>query len=457
MNDSAKLLAEFRQTGSEEVFQRLVEEHIDHVYSTARRLLAGDVHTAQDVTQIAFSDLARRPEAVPARMPVAAWLHRHTCFVAMKWLRTEQRRRAREERATSDIPISSPHDFDPLTIALDRAIDTLREKDRIAILLRYAEDYDFEHIGQVLQIKPAAAQRRVSRALEKLRRSLKGQSLSVSAAALGAISKATFAVEAPRALAAQVTAVALKNGISHGLPLLPFSKLATMKTVKTTAAALIVALGTVVGVSEHHAASRARAESAHLASQLALEQNETGRLSNQLARLSPAPTRNTPDQNLEIVRLRRQVTEMRERATSAESALALHRNGGDSIADPDLRRKEDWRWTGFSSADDTLETVLYAMRVGSYGTLLASSTSDARKALEKQFAERSNEEIEEILKANVAAISAIRLSLKHQISANEVEFALQDAQANPSGTAAEPVLRFVFTGQAWLLKAATLN
>jgi DNA-directed RNA polymerase specialized sigma24 family protein len=51
MTDSQKLLAEYAQTGSEPAFQELVSRYLNFVYSTALRLVGGDAHLAEDVTQ----------------------------------------------------------------------------------------------------------------------------------------------------------------------------------------------------------------------------------------------------------------------------------------------------------------------------------------------------------------------------------------------------------------------
>ena len=51
MTDSQKLLAEYATSGSEAAFRELVTRHFGLVYATALRLLGGDAHRAQDVTQ----------------------------------------------------------------------------------------------------------------------------------------------------------------------------------------------------------------------------------------------------------------------------------------------------------------------------------------------------------------------------------------------------------------------
>lgn len=59
MTDTQQLLADYGKTGSEAAFRELVSRYVDLVYSAAVRLVEGDTHLAEDVTQTVFADLAR--------------------------------------------------------------------------------------------------------------------------------------------------------------------------------------------------------------------------------------------------------------------------------------------------------------------------------------------------------------------------------------------------------------
>jgi DNA-directed RNA polymerase specialized sigma24 family protein len=99
MNDSQKLLADYARRGSEPAFTELVQRYVNFVYSTALRLADGDSHLAEDVTQTVFADLARTARSLSTNVMLGGWLHRHTCFVASKTLRSERRRKTRERQA----------------------------------------------------------------------------------------------------------------------------------------------------------------------------------------------------------------------------------------------------------------------------------------------------------------------------------------------------------------------
>ena len=101
MTDDAKLLRDYARDGSEASFGELVSRYVDLVYATALRQVNGDMHLAQDVTQSVFIDLARRAGVLSAVTVLGGWLYRHTGFTASKAVRSEQRRRIREQEAVN--------------------------------------------------------------------------------------------------------------------------------------------------------------------------------------------------------------------------------------------------------------------------------------------------------------------------------------------------------------------
>ena len=103
MTKSQRLLADYVAHGSETAFRELVTRYTGLVYSTALRLVQGDTHRAQDVTQTVFVDLARLAHKLSAETMLGGWLYRHTCFVAAEALRTERRRQARERQAVATL------------------------------------------------------------------------------------------------------------------------------------------------------------------------------------------------------------------------------------------------------------------------------------------------------------------------------------------------------------------
>src|SRR5437660_5195106 len=95
MTDNHNWLAEYVQTGSDAAFREVVTRYVDLVYSTALRLVGGDTHRAEDVTQTVFVNLARVARTLPEDVKLGGWLRRDTCFTASKLSRGVGRRQSR--------------------------------------------------------------------------------------------------------------------------------------------------------------------------------------------------------------------------------------------------------------------------------------------------------------------------------------------------------------------------
>ena len=134
MDDSQKLLADYVKNGSGAAFRELVRRYINLVHSTAIRLVNGDGHMAEDITQTVFVDLARKARTLPPNVMLGGWLHRDACFVAGTTMRGERRRHFRERQA---VAMNIPEDHTAANLALvapvlDDAINQLHAEKKIS-------------------------------------------------------------------------------------------------------------------------------------------------------------------------------------------------------------------------------------------------------------------------------------------------------------------------------------
>ena len=128
MRDDAQLLQDYYGRKSEAAFAELVGRHIDLVHSAALRLVHGDLHLAEDVTQDVFADLARKAGSLRGHQSLAGWLYTATRFAAAKKVRSEQRRRAREQESQAMETTNSPDpDWDRLQPHLEDAMHELSD------------------------------------------------------------------------------------------------------------------------------------------------------------------------------------------------------------------------------------------------------------------------------------------------------------------------------------------
>ncbi len=250
MNDDLTLLRRYAEDRAESAFAELVGRHLNFVYAAALRQVNGDTHLAQDVTQLVFTDLARKARQLSGHRVLTGWLFTSTRFAAAKLVRAEQRRRAREQAAhlMPDSDSTASPEWERLRPMLDDALAELGERDRMAILLRHLEGRPFAEVGAKLELTDNAARMRVDRAMEKLRHLLARRGVVSSAAALCLVLGNQAAIAAPAGLAATITGSALAGaGTTASLAFMSLTKL------QLAFAGAIVATGAgVIAVQEHH-------------------------------------------------------------------------------------------------------------------------------------------------------------------------------------------------------------
>eukprot|EP01034_Spumella_vulgaris_P013946 gene13946-17817_t len=154
MIEDHELLRRYALEKSQDAFAELVRRRIGLVYSVAVRQCGGDAHLAEDVAQKVFADLARKAPSLVDRPVLSGWLHRSTQFAASDVVRSERRRRVREEEThfmneTNAGAGASAEDWEKFRPVIDEAMGELDEEDRDAVALRFFEGRAFAEIGHL--------------------------------------------------------------------------------------------------------------------------------------------------------------------------------------------------------------------------------------------------------------------------------------------------------------------
>ncbi len=318
----AQLLRAYAQQGDQAAFRELVTRYSDLVYSAAlRQVNAPD--PARDIAQSVFTDLALKARSLADKLPtdgsLAGWLHRSTRFAVLNLLRDVRRRRANERQAMEQLRTNSEPEpeWDGIRPVLDEALDSLDDEDRDALLLRFFKNHDFRTIGAALGVSDDTAQKRVSRALDRLRAEFNRRGVTTSAVALTAALSANAVAVGPAGLAATLSSAALTSSTLATAATATATKAIAMTTLQKTiiGATLAVAVGT--GVYKAHEASQLRAENqtlqqqqAPLNEQIQQLQRERDEAANRLSALADEMHR-IKGNSTELLKLRGEVARLR--------------------------------------------------------------------------------------------------------------------------------------------------
>ncbi|MCC6821505.1 MAG: sigma-70 family RNA polymerase sigma factor, partial [Verrucomicrobia subdivision 3 bacterium] len=308
----AQLLRDYTERGLEAAFAEIVRRHTNLVYSAALRLVTSP-DSAPEIAQNVFVGLARGAQTLSAQLPaeasLAGWLCRSTRNQALKLWRDDSRRHSRERQAMELLdPISeTAPDWASLRPVLDEAMAELTESDYDALVLRFFNNQDLKEVGRALGVSDDTAQKRVARALDKLRENLTRRGVATTGAALSLAISANAVSVAPAGLAATIATAAALAGTTLATTVTATAiKTIAMTTLQKSVitAALAAAVGT--GIYEARQASRLREENQSFGQQISQLQADIENLST-IAAQAKKPASLPSDQFNELLRLRGEV------------------------------------------------------------------------------------------------------------------------------------------------------
>jgi RNA polymerase sigma factor (sigma-70 family) len=331
----AQLLREYAESGSEPAFTELVTRHTDLVYSAAlRQVPSSDL--ACDVAQNVFASLARGARALAGKLnpdaSLAGWLCRCTRNLALNLRRDDFRRHSRERQAMETLhpsPETAP-DWDRLCPLLDEAISRLNEADHDALVLRFFKNQDLRSVGLALDVSDDTAQKRVARALEKLREFLAHHGITTTGAALAMAISANAVQAAPAGLTVTISAAAFAGTAVSTSTVIAATKTIAMTTLQKTLITATAAVLAGAGIFEARQAVHLREENqllrqqqVPLAEQIQQLQRERDDTKSRLVSFLAENERLKSNQNTaELLKLRGEVTQIRNEANDPTGSAA---------------------------------------------------------------------------------------------------------------------------------------
>jgi RNA polymerase sigma factor (sigma-70 family) len=470
INDG-QLLTSYIEQASEAGFAELVQRHIDLIYSTALRMTR-DPDIARDVTQDVFLALAKNARQLRSHPTLAGWLHHTTRNLAANAVRSALRRRVREETAAAmnELARTEPDaSWELIAPHLDDGLAELADADREALLLRYFQGKSAREMALLLSVNHAAAQKRVSRALERLREFFAKKGITVGISGLAAVITANAVQAAPAGIALSIpSAMAIAAATSATTITTAATKTIAMTTLQKIILGAVLVATAVTGIYEAREASIARAKLQTIQQQQAATADQIQQLARdrdgvtrQLVALRGDNERISRDPS-ELLKLRAEVARLRAalqdqpkpsaRGAQAQSELdpgyeawirrisqlkqRVDQTPEAKIPEFQFLKEEDW----MAAARGELDTDEDYRRAFSH----------IRSSAQSQFLDKAGSALQKYLAANSNQFPAEVLQLRPFFETPPGDDILQRYQVTPASSGPGPALPSQST-QNWVI------
>ena len=185
MTDS-ELLELFHAGSREKAFTLLVEKYQQRVYFHIRRMVKTHDDT-DDVMQNTFVKVWKSLENFRNEAQLFTWIYRIATNEAITFINSRARKATvsfeggesdnEEGYAPSNYIKGETHqvDADDIQVRLQKAIDSLPEKQRVVFNLRYYDEMPYEQMSEVLDTSVGALKASYHHAAQKIEKSLLGE------------------------------------------------------------------------------------------------------------------------------------------------------------------------------------------------------------------------------------------------------------------------------------------
>jgi RNA polymerase sigma-70 factor (ECF subfamily) len=166
-------------SGDEAALRRVYAQHGSLVYSIAVRVTR-DRCAAEDVAQQVFIRVWERPTGFdPGRGSLRTWLATLAHSRAVDHVRHEQAGRRREQRQLPESPLDVEEAATSSAVAerVRRAVDTLPDEQRTAVLLAYYDARTYRQVAAALDIPEGTAKSRLRLGLRRIAKCLEQEGL----------------------------------------------------------------------------------------------------------------------------------------------------------------------------------------------------------------------------------------------------------------------------------------
>ncbi|MBA4386575.1 MAG: hypothetical protein C0404_01260 [Verrucomicrobia bacterium] len=214
--DDNALLRRYVEQDDRVALESLFRRHADAAYATAMRICRNSAD-AEDAVQTAMINVMRNAANYRggSDIGVRVWIMKIVVGSCKERIRSEVRRRAREEKAsaTQDDAYSQPESFGDETSAAAAkavfdALNELPEHHRMAIWLHHYQGMSLQEAASALSVSENTLHAHIIRGMKKLRKTLESRRIEMPVASLAAIMPLLHVETAPQSLLAGLSELA---------------------------------------------------------------------------------------------------------------------------------------------------------------------------------------------------------------------------------------------------------
>jgi RNA polymerase sigma-70 factor (ECF subfamily) len=158
-------------------FLKTVMPFKDKIFRLAKRLLVS-TEEAEDATQELYFKLWNKKENLKEYRSVEAFamtMTKNYCFDRLKSKQASNLTLVHSNYKEKDTPLDKKVEFNDSVSIVHQLIENLPEQQKIIIQLRDIEEYEFDEIAELLNLKPTAIRVSLSRARKTIKEQLTKQ------------------------------------------------------------------------------------------------------------------------------------------------------------------------------------------------------------------------------------------------------------------------------------------
>ncbi len=164
-----ELVGLFKETKNDACFEELFSRYKNKVYSRCLNFV-GNNEDAQDLTQEIFVKTYFNLKKFKGESSFSTWLFRITSNHCYNFVTRKKPVGISLEREEIEKHVGIRDKDRSIKIDVQKALLKLSPEDRIVLVMKYIDGYQYKEIAKILNIKESAAKMRVKRAKEKFKK-----------------------------------------------------------------------------------------------------------------------------------------------------------------------------------------------------------------------------------------------------------------------------------------------